>query len=161
MYILLSITECVVIIPQTWGGVFVSLTNDPTVIKQLPPNTPANTQVNIRNADLGQKALSFTNKDGSKITTDYDPKKYDYYFDCGTASKKTCEKAIRLFKQTYENNLDAHLASDDYPLVNPAVLQLQASLQKATSLRPLDPCRFFRIAEKGELAIQPSPNLSR
>ncbi len=134
MYILLSITECVVVIPVSWGELFITLTKDPLIINQLPPETQSNTPVNVTNADLGQIELSYTNRDGSNQTEKYTPQKYDYYFDCGTESREVIEKVVSQFKKTYENNLDIQLANEDYPKTNPAIRQLQATFR---AVRPL------------------------
>lgn len=130
MYILLSITECVVIIPETWGGVFISL-DHPVVVNDLPPEIQANTRVNFRNADLGQTNLNFTNRDGSKRIENYTPQQYEFFFDCGNTPRDIIEQSLALFEKNYEKSLGNQLADDDYPNSNPALKYLQLAFQEA------------------------------
>jgi hypothetical protein len=83
VYIQLKISEDIVIVPQCWGGVIVTLDGSPQIVKHLPVGISPNRRVN-------------------EINTGGNNKTYDYYLDCGSATKNMVETAISDFKRRYE-----------------------------------------------------------
>ncbi len=118
MYVLFSFSETLIIIPQCWGGLFVTLAKEPTIVGKLPSGLLPNSQVCI-------------NQEKSSMQNNGNEKTYDYYFNCGTASKHTIEKALKNFNDSYKNKPPLHLVGNDYPQVNPVVGLMKSSLQEA------------------------------
>ncbi len=132
MYIKMTFTQAIIIIPGSWNKLIVAIPENikPVIINQLPHGISANQPVNIQNLDHDQKGLD----DSSPGTKEYLEKTYDYYYDCGELHKDIVKTGLKIFLMDYEGNLEAKVASDQYPVIHPAIELLKQSLTKAACL---------------------------
>lgn len=130
MYIKLSFCEDCVVVPGCWGGMLLTLNKDkaPEILDKLPSDVEANTQVNIKAIEEEQSP----NREEAYI-----PKTYDYYLDCGHASRQIIENAIKLFIKHKNDKHSIYLVGDNYPEENPMVIRMTKALDKVRNNVPL------------------------
>lgn len=97
MYIKLSFAQCVVIVPQCWGGLVIGLEAKPEIVDTLPLGIAANLPVDEISTSLHHE----------------EDKKYNYYFDCGTSSKEQVKNALKSFEQHYKGQLASTIAGEN------------------------------------------------
>jgi hypothetical protein len=121
MYIKMSFNEAVVIIPQCWSGILVTMDKGtaPEILDQLPENIKANQPSNIKYLESG-KSITLEEWAREDDGRNYKEKKYDYYYDCGVMTRDEIMNGIDQFMQRNESNMKTSVADEGYPMINPA-----------------------------------------
>lgn len=136
MYIKLSFHEEIVIVPQCWGGLVLSLSTKPQIVDQLPLHIQTNKRVNER-----------PNRDSNK--TNFVPSDYDYYLNCGTTDLAIIQKALDLFDQRFKGKPAGMIVDESYPKTNPIISKLETDLHRAKNSISSHPMLFSKSTFSG------------
>lgn len=167
MYIKMSFSDEFVIVPATWEGLVVAMDEGtyPEILDELPENIKANQPSNIRYFDTGE-LLTLEDWKNENKNQGYHAKKYDYYYDCGTMSAAEIKQGITEFMKKYADNLDARLAGNGYPEMNPAFELLKRifndMLRNEKMIHGYAVISFFAVKLDDDFrdgAMAPSPRL--
>lgn len=137
MYIKLSFSEKIINIADAWGGLVVTLVQEPIIMRRLPENVAANTAINIK--DNRRQTTPVENE----LIDDTITHDYDYYLDCNAASLPEIKKALRDLKTRYKNKNPAQVTLFSDASVNPVILQLYDALTKLTK----SPVKLFDVLQ--------------